>query len=61
MPKPVIDKEKCTDCSSCISICPMGVFGKENNSIVVKNSKDCIGCKACEVQCAEGAIKVENG
>ena len=61
MPRPVIDKKKCTDCGTCISICPMDVFGKDNKEVVVKKPGECIGCKACEVQCPEEAITVENG
>ncbi|MCK4714954.1 MAG: 4Fe-4S binding protein, partial [Candidatus Aenigmarchaeota archaeon] len=56
-----IDKKKCTDCGTCISICPMDVFGKDNKEVVVKKPGECIGCKACEVQCPEEAITVENG
>jgi NAD-dependent dihydropyrimidine dehydrogenase PreA subunit len=35
------------------------VFEKENNKVVVKKPNECIGCKACEVQCPQEAIKVE--
>jgi NAD-dependent dihydropyrimidine dehydrogenase PreA subunit len=39
----------------------MDVFGKDNKEVVVKKPGECIGCKACEVQCPEEAITVENG
>ena len=59
MPKPVIDSKKCTKCGTCIDICPVQVFVKEDDKVIVKNPKACIGCRACEVQCPEDAIKVE--
>jgi len=60
MPKPIIDEKKCTKCGTCIDICPMGVFAKDKDKVVVKKPKECIGCKACEVQCPAEAIKVED-
>lgn len=60
MPKPVIDYKKCKACGSCIEICPMGVFKKEGNKVVVKNPEACIGCRACETQCSAEAIKIED-
>lgn len=60
MPKPVIDKKKCTKCGTCIDVCPVNVFEKEGDEIVVKRPEDCIGCRACEVQCPEDAIKVKD-
>ena len=60
MPKPVIDSKKCTNCGTCVEICPVEVFAKEGDKIVVKKPKECIGCRACEVQCPEEAIKVED-
>lgn len=58
MPKPVIDYKKCSVCGSCIEICPVNVFAKEKNKVVVKNPNECIGCMACESSCESKAIKV---
>jgi NAD-dependent dihydropyrimidine dehydrogenase PreA subunit len=58
MPKPIIDYKKCNACGTCIDVCPMDVFEKENNKVVVKHPEKCIGCRACEVQCPQGAIKI---
>ena len=60
MPKPIIDEKKCSKCGTCVEICPMEVFAKESDKVVVKKPKECIGCRACEVQCPKSAIKVED-
>jgi len=59
MPKPVIDDKKCNGCFTCVDVCPMEVFEKGDGKAVVKKPDDCIGCKACEVQCPQEAIKVK--
>lgn len=58
MPKPVINYEKLGSYDEIIEICPVNVFAKEKGKVIVKNPKECIGCRACEVQAPEGAIKV---
>ncbi len=60
MPKPKINEEKCTNCGTCVDICPVNVFEKGEKKAKVSKPDECIGCKACEVQCPEGAIKVED-
>ena len=60
MPKPVIDEDKCTNCGNCIDVCPVEVFAKGSKKAKVAKPKECIGCRACEVQCPEDAIKVED-
>ena len=60
MPKPKIDSKKCTKCGTCIDVCPMKVFEKKGDKVIVANPDECIGCKACEVQCPEKAINVED-
>jgi len=58
MAYPKIDSKKCKGCFTCIDVCPMAVFAKEGKKAVVKKPKDCIACRACEVNCPEKAIKV---
>jgi NAD-dependent dihydropyrimidine dehydrogenase PreA subunit len=58
MPKPIIDQNKCTQCKSCIEICPMDVFSEKDGKIIVSKPEECIGCKACEANCPEDAIKI---
>ncbi|TKJ17881.1 4Fe-4S ferredoxin [Candidatus Woesearchaeota archaeon B3_Woes] len=60
MPKPTIDYKKCTNCGTCIEVCPVDVYEKKGDKTVVAKPDDCIGCKACEVQCPEKAITVED-
>ncbi|MBU0756653.1 MAG: ferredoxin family protein [Nanoarchaeota archaeon] len=60
MPHPIIDYNKCKTAKVCIDVCPMAVFEEEDGKVVVAKPDECIGCKACEVQCPEGAIVVED-
>jgi NAD-dependent dihydropyrimidine dehydrogenase PreA subunit len=60
MPKPVIDSKKCTNCGTCVEICPVQVFKKGDKTAEVDKPNECIGCRACEVQCPEDAIVVED-
>jgi 2-oxoglutarate ferredoxin oxidoreductase subunit delta len=60
MPKPNIDKDKCTICKTCISVCPVNVFEEKDGKVVVAKPGECIGCRACEAQCPQEAIKVED-
>lgn len=60
MPKPTIDKSKCTNCGTCAEICPMECFENNDGDVKVSNPDTCIGCKACEVQCPTEAIIVED-
>jgi len=62
MPKPVVDKKKCKGCFLCVEVCPVNVFEKDekNKKVKIVKPNDCIGCRACEAQCSEGAIKIED-
>ena len=64
MPKPVIDESKCTGCFTCVSICPMEIYikdeAKKKSFVNPKKESECLGCKACEVQCPSEAIKVKD-
>ena len=60
MPKVTIDESKCTVCGTCIETCPMEVFVKKDEKVVPDKQDECVGCRACEVQCPVECIKVED-
>lgn len=72
---PIIDKDVCTGCAKCESVCPKSVIHMVpvgSHVEVSCNSKDkgqvakklcsaaCIGCGLCGRNCSHGAIKIEN-
>ncbi len=71
----VIDKDKCTACKRCISVCPKGIIELipyEQEVIIKCKSRDpgkivrnncnigCIGCGICAKNCPQEAIELEN-
>ncbi len=55
---PEIDSEKCSNCGTCVEVCPVDVFEAGEKTPTVKRPDDCIGCRACEAQCPESAISM---
>jgi len=56
---PIINKEKCIACGSCVDVCQMDVFfgSKDNQIPVVTYPEECWHCNACVMDCPEdGAI-----
>jgi len=55
---PVIDYSRCTNCMECIDFCLFGVYGiDENDVILVEQQDNCKkGCPACSRVCPENAI-----
>lgn len=70
-----VDKDKCTACGQCISVCPKHLIelvpyknevhvscnSNDNGKIVKSNcSVGCIGCKICEKACEFDAVHITN-
>jgi NAD-dependent dihydropyrimidine dehydrogenase PreA subunit len=64
MVKVNVDLGKCNGDGVCVDLCPAAVFeskevaGYEGKKSVVVNNDACVGCRACEIQCATQAIVI---
>jgi len=63
-PRPVIDKEVCTCCGTCVSMCPVEPKAVDwhrgdRNSPPGHNYSRCIRCFCCQEMCPEGAISIK--
>lgn len=54
--RPVIDREKCTDCGFCWMFCPEGVIDAETLEI---DYLYCKGCGICAHECPQEAIEMK--
>ncbi|WXG45367.1 MAG: 4Fe-4S dicluster domain-containing protein [Candidatus Atabeyarchaeum deiterrae] len=61
MPKVNVDNDKCTGCGTCVDVCPQTVFELDNEAGKTKviNEGECLACRACESQCENQAINIE--
>lgn len=57
----VLDTDKCTGCTMCVTVCPHRVFNMEDHKSRIVNSTACMECGACMVNCQAGAINVHSG
>ena len=59
---PLIDDKKCIRCGYCAQICPLDVLYLKKTSeeirLIVRYPDECWHCRACERDCAAGAIKM---
>ncbi len=61
----VVDTKLCKGCHICISVCPYGVLGKDDEVDnrgfflpVVEDLEACTVCRLCEMECPDFAICV---
>jgi NAD-dependent dihydropyrimidine dehydrogenase PreA subunit len=59
MPKVTLDQEKCVNCKTCVTTCPMGVYIDEGDKVLVGLESECIACMGCVAACPTTAITVE--
>lgn len=52
---PVVDKNKCSQCLTCVNICPVNAINAVNNNITFNRMK-CIKCYCCSELCPNRAI-----
>ncbi|MBE0582207.1 MAG: nitroreductase family protein [Desulfofustis sp.] len=55
---PVFDRERCTACGACISICPDQILGPDADGKPVAGGEHCLLCDHCSAVCPVGAIAV---
>lgn len=56
----VIDKETCTDCNLCVSVCPMNVFkAVAGDAPIIARQDACQTCFMCEIYCPVDALYVD--
>lgn len=56
---PVINKDKCIGCHTCVMICPLDVFGYQSKKLTIpeiRYPKECWHCNACVIDCPSDAI-----
>jgi NAD-dependent dihydropyrimidine dehydrogenase PreA subunit len=53
-----IDTSKCDGCGTCKDTCPVAVFEINDGKSHAVNVKDCLACRACEVQCPNQCIQI---
>ncbi|MFA6581950.1 MAG: 4Fe-4S binding protein [Paludibacter sp.] len=62
---PVIIEEKCTQCGTCVSSCPVdgkaiNWFNNDKTKAPVYDYKKCIRCYCCQEMCPESAIVLKD-
>jgi len=53
---PVIDRELCVGCGTCVELCPTGAVELVDGFPVIVRPEDCVYCGECEDLCPLGAI-----
>jgi adenylylsulfate reductase subunit B len=57
---PIIDKEKCNYCGTCVENCPLDVFygSKKKELPMISYPEECWHCGACVIDCPVGAVRL---
>ena len=65
MAKINIDREKCKGCLLCISVCPKGGIGVDNDlnrrgvkPVKFNEKSGCVGCGMCAIICPDCCIEI---
>jgi ferredoxin len=52
-----LNKEKCTLCQACFTLCPEKLFQIKDNMLLIESEK-CVDCTSCTYVCPENAIEI---
>jgi len=53
-----IDEDLCNGCNACAAGCPASILGFNGKAFLSGDGAECMGCMACVLVCATGAITV---
>jgi NAD-dependent dihydropyrimidine dehydrogenase PreA subunit len=53
-----IEKTLCTNCNTCIEVCPLDVLRVSDEGPLIAYGEDCQSCYLCRLYCPAGAITV---
>ena len=53
-----VDRDKCIDCGSCYSLCPVDAIAFELDKTVVFDVEKCVACALCVDTCPTRAIRL---
>ncbi len=58
---PVVDRDKCAYCLTCVRACPFGAMTKDSQErVAMVLSSACRGCGVCAAECPAQAIEIRN-
>lgn len=57
----MMDTQKCTGCSMCLTVCPHNVFKMNGKSAQIIDLDACMECGACSKNCPASALSVQSG
>ena len=58
---PIVDKDKCAFCLTCVRICPFGAMARDNDQRVARVVESvCKACGICITECPASALSMRN-